>query len=60
MCVKCAKVAIFEHLDLTKFHEVAHSAQEAYRKGANVVSCLMEIQRNPVNAAGVKLLLAPD
>lgn len=23
-----------------------------YRKGANVVSCLMEIQRNPVNAAG--------
>jgi succinate dehydrogenase iron-sulfur subunit len=23
-----------------------------YRKGANVISCLMEIQRNPVNAAG--------
>ena len=22
----------------------------AYRKGANVISCLMEIQRNPVNA----------
>jgi succinate dehydrogenase iron-sulfur subunit len=23
-----------------------------YKKGANVISCLMEIQRNPVNAAG--------
>src|SRR5262249_26782933 len=23
-----------------------------YRKGANVISCLMEIQRNPVNASG--------
>ena len=25
-----------------------------YRKGANVISCLMEIQRNPVNAQGQK------
>jgi succinate dehydrogenase / fumarate reductase, iron-sulfur subunit len=25
-----------------------------YRKGANVISCLMEIQRNPVNAKGEK------
>src|SRR5438128_2723756 len=25
-----------------------------YRKGANVISCLMEIQRNPVNAQGEK------
>src|SRR3954462_6265961 len=25
-----------------------------WRKGANVISCLMEIQRNPVNAAGQK------
>ena len=23
-----------------------------HRKGANVISCLMQIQRNPVNAAG--------
>src|SRR4051812_14629013 len=25
-----------------------------YKKGANVISCLMEIQRNPVNAEGAR------